>query len=254
MIDTFLLVLLFKINKRMSDRVDNAAVVLMMNEQIDNENVRKIMNILVEKNRPSKTIEYNKNSIRLMKILLNILKDSKQKINYWNDREIITESGVNFKNALERGIELLSYVLQPGDKIKSCSSYSAGIHLKESDVDIFLLINDKDDKKEKYYVDFLIANGFKHEATIHDGDYKSYNKLIDGVELEIKIRDKAPAADIVLMHEYIEALSPDDKKSITYIKSICNIYKEPYLTFKMIMYSAYYTMMMDEKKKKSLTV
>ena len=239
----------------MSDRLDNVDVaVLMVVGQVDDGNIRKIMNILIKKNRPSKTIEYNKNSVKLMKILLNILKDSTQKNDYWNDREIITMSGKNFKNALNRGIKLLTPVLRPGDEIKSCSSYSAGIHLKQSDVDIFLLINDKDDDKEKYYVDFLIANGFEHEATSHDGDYKSYNKWINGVELEIKIRDKAPAANIVLMHEYIEALPIDDRKSITYIKSVCNIYKEPYLTFKMIMYSAYYTMMMDEKKKKSLTI
>lgn len=227
-----------------------------MSEVIKDNLNKKIYNYLenFQKSQlPSKTISYHKDSVKILQRLFGFLYGHSAVQEYWKDRNANIVMERKFHDALKHGEEIIEKVLIEGDSIAPHCSFTAKTHLLlSSDVDIYLLVKDCNEEKKKYYVDCLKINGFEHDNADNDGGYVSYSKMVNDIELEIKIRDKDAASETIALHRYIENLPEEDIQCITYIKAITHLNNELYLRFKKIMYSGFYTMMKDGEKNKSL--
>lgn len=110
---------------------------------------------------------------------------------------------------------------------KLMSSYQAGLNLlKESDIDVGCLVNDLDDiKLFKLTLEFMKYGFVPTTMYVNKYDQKnkyfSFEKDINGISFEIKVRDAKYSATIVKLDEMVEKkLSPKQKCYYTYAKYI----------------------------------
>jgi hypothetical protein len=104
------------------------------------------------------------------------------------------------------------------------SSYSAKMNLiGESDIDYFLLFEPMTIEKVIQISQLLNKYNFKFEKIGNKTDSKNmyyiYNQFIDGIEVEIKVRDLNNSAAVVALHNYTdEKLDQHLKILMTYAK------------------------------------
>jgi hypothetical protein len=110
---------------------------------------------------------------------------------------------------------------------KLMSSYQAGLNLlKESDIDVGCLVSDLDDiKLFKLTLEFMKYGFVPTTIYVNKHDeknkYFSFEKDIDGISFEIKVRDAKDSATIVKLDEMVEKkLSHRQKCYYTYAKYI----------------------------------
>jgi len=133
------------------------------------------------------------------------------------------------------------------------SSFMSATNLiGESDVDFGLLIDDLDEEKLFEAIKILNELGYKFgyimNPTIPTNKYYAFEKFIDGIEFEVKIRDTKLTQTVLQLHNYLNTkLTPDERKIVTYAKYILkNLSKEnkldirAYKLFKTMFYEAYY--------------
>lgn len=126
------------------------------------------------------------------------------------------------------------------------SSFSAKTNLVgESDLDIALLVTDllidTNNIKLVRISNALGKCGFmlsdirnKNSPNIH----YVFQKYIDGVEIEVKLRDNKEFDEFKKMHSYLDNDEPMEiRMLVTYIKNIIRSNKSLYSNFKMIYYS-----------------
>lgn len=126
-------------------------------------------------------------------------------------------------------------------KIIPSSSFSSDMFLAgESDLDFTITILKMDASKLDQVVKILTDNGYKFESEKCAGKpdhYYVYQKMIDGIEIEVKIRDHEPCVKIIKLHIFIDnSYSPEDKKPLTYLKKITKHDKEAYSKLKYLIY------------------
>jgi len=170
--------------------------------------------------------------------------------------------GKNMEKIQKEVLDMLNPKIKSlGWEIRPTSSFSGGIYLDgDSDIDFTILIEKKDDVKEKVKEgdvkesdvkekvkegdvkkeedllegDFkkaavlLNPHGFKYKETKcknKSDEYIVFSKLFKDeekeIEVEIKVRYKKPAERIMKVHDYMDHhYPPDDKKYITYLKKL----------------------------------
>lgn len=104
------------------------------------------------------------------------------------------------------------------------SSYSAKMNLiGESDIDYFILFKPMTIEKVIQISQLLNKYNFKFEKIGNKSDSKNmyyiYNQFIDGIEVEIKVRDLDNSAAVVALHNYTDVkLDQHLKILMTYAK------------------------------------
>jgi len=141
-----------------------------------------------------------------------------------------------------------------GMHIKPMSSICAKLNLiNDSDVDIGILIcglnlecGNVDCVKYERVSDVLEEHGFVYShvfnADVPNNRYFSYCKIVNGVEIEVKIRDYASSFSILQLHEWLDTQLTDDEITLfTYAKYVLKQYDNEhntkyYSNFKKILY------------------
>ena len=104
------------------------------------------------------------------------------------------------------------------------SSYSANMNLiGESDIDYFILFKPMTIEKVIQISQLLNKYNFKFEKIGNKNDSKNmyyiYNQFIDGIEVEVKVRDLDNSAAVVALHNYTDVkLDQHLKILMTYAK------------------------------------
>jgi len=128
-------------------------------------------------------------------------------------------------------------------KIIPASSFSAGTNLmEESDIDFAVLIKNITSDKVIHISNYLgvCSYLFTDIRNIDDKKLKHwvFQKYIDDVEIEAKVRDMDGFEKLSKVHHYLDnVMSKDKKKLITYTKYLLRNNKEIYGKFKMMYYS-----------------
>lgn len=104
------------------------------------------------------------------------------------------------------------------------SSYQARLNLiNDFDIDVGLLVKNLDDYKLHFLHQYLENNGYKFTKTINPTNikncYHSFQKKINNIEVEIKVRDMNYSKIIVDLHDYLDNnLSEEERALFTYAK------------------------------------
>lgn len=115
--------------------------------------------------------------------------------------------------------------------------------LKESDLDIGVLVKNLDEDKLLKIANIMIENGFRYtHFIVSKSNYYSFEKIIDGVEVEYKVRDLELSKPIIELHEKLNNLDKKTQDMLTYLKYNLkqNENKFLYVIFKALMYNAYF--------------
>lgn len=104
------------------------------------------------------------------------------------------------------------------------SSYQARLNLiNDSDLDIGLLVQDLNEHKLSIIYQYLENNGYKFVKTINPTNikncYHSFQKNINNIEIEVKVRDMYYSKIIVDLHDFLDNnLSEEERALFTYAK------------------------------------
>jgi hypothetical protein len=131
--------------------------------------------------------------------------------------------------------------------IEFMSSFTARTNLaelKDMDVDIGVFIPKISLAKINKVFEIAKANGFKCNPNIVVNQYYSCEKIINGVEIELKFRDNDNTSHAILeLHHKLDNLNFDVQNKITMIKyklkQLDN--KKYYTIFKALMFNAVFT-------------
>lgn len=191
--------------------------------------------------------EFNKLDKEFKSKIVPIMKDYKKEAHeYFEKREQYSKEVVD-PIAEKAEKEMKEIIEEYGHKditYQVASSYSAKMNLiKESDVDFFILLKPMTDEKVKEIRKILEEHSFEFEKVGSPGTENAYyifNKYIDDVEVEFKVRDYKASKGIRGLHKYLDHKLPKELKIlITYTKSVLKSSgnKEAYNKFKTIYFS-----------------
>jgi hypothetical protein len=126
------------------------------------------------------------------------------------------------------------------------SSYSANMNLPvESDFDFILAVKRLDESKLFKLTSCFSLYGYKFPEVRNSDDPRNVHyvlsKIIDNVEIELKIRDYDKSSPVIKLHQKIDKhLSYEKKKIYVFIKFLLKFLgnKESYSAFKTVFYNA----------------
>lgn len=126
-------------------------------------------------------------------------------------------------------------------KIQLMSSYGANMHLDnvKSDIDFGILIGNMTKDKVEIYGQILINNGYQFHKMIYN--YYVYTKQINGIDIEVKVRDLEKSIEVVRLHNHLDSLPVETQQLLTWAKYIVQNDELLYNKLKKIIYSAYHT-------------
>ena len=159
---------------------------------------------------------------------------------YWTKRNMYN---LQIKPIVETVITELNEMFEHNEciKIKLMSSYGANTNLyAASDIDIGIIVQDMNEQVTNMIGVTLINNGYSYSKYMND--YYCYNKFVDGIEIEIKVRDMMKSQHIIQLHDYLDTKCDERQKIIyTYLKyKIINlrpIRNKAYSVIKMLFYN-----------------
>jgi hypothetical protein len=108
-----------------------------------------------------------------------------------------------------------------------------------SDIDFGVLVKDLTQEKIQTYSNILEKAGYKFSQEINH--YFVFWKQINGIDIEVKLRDFSASLDILQLHQCLDNLSYQTQQLLTYAKAITFSDTNLYTKLKKIIYSAYYT-------------
>lgn len=176
-----------------------------------------------------------------------IMKESEDKAEeYYKKREAYSKEVVD--PVAQKAEDELKDILKEYGKsdvtYQVASSYSAKMNLiKESDVDFFILLKPMTDEKVSIFDALLKKHNFAFEKVGSPGTvnaYHIYNKIVDGVEVEFKVRDYKASEGLRGLHDFLDnKLDKKLKILITYTKSVLKASgnKNTYNKFKTIYFN-----------------
>ena len=129
-------------------------------------------------------------------------------------------------------------------RVVPASSFSARTHLTgESDIDFAVLIKRIDTNKVVCASNGLGACGFVYNDLRNVESLRHvhwvFQKFVDGVELEAKVRDDDGFKEILKLHDYLDRrMDQDTRELVTYVKHLFKTHnKAGYDEFKQFYYS-----------------
>lgn len=179
-----------------------------------------------------------------LQTLLRMLYTFRKEANvFWKQRnnspkeQILTQT----KNEIEAQLKkIFSLYSNPNIEFVLMSSFGARMHLpNNSDLDFGVIIQDMETYKNNIHNTLDLAGGYRYKDKV--SDYYVYTKKVNGIEIEIKVRDKQSSAAIVQLHQYLDnKLNEEDKKLLTWAKSIVVDDSQAYLGLKHLIYNGYF--------------
>lgn len=140
----------------------------------------------------------------------------------------------------------------PETSLHIMSSINAGVNLiGESDIDIGILVTDLDEVKLEIINKKLAEFGWKYSHTINpeldEKKYHCFTNIINGIEVEIKVRDNKNSLPVLRLHEYMDTRMTSEQRTIfTYAKlkfkelSKIQNNKQTYMLFKKILHETFF--------------
>jgi hypothetical protein len=136
--------------------------------------------------------------------------------------------------------------------VKLMSSLTAKTNLiGESDIDIAILVKNLDEDKLFQIIKKLEGQGYRFDYIFNankiDNKYYSFIKTVDGIPIEVKVRDLDFSLPIVQLHDYLDSkLTNEERRIITFakykLKELSKILRNHiiYMRFKKIIYEGYF--------------
>lgn len=148
---------------------------------------------------------------------------------------------LQIKNSVE--LELKStFSDMAGVQVLLMSSVGNRTHthlLAKSDIDFGILLSPLTPTLKQECQTRLENSGYVFSKVIYN--YTSYVKIIDQIEIELKIRGATESAHIVRLHEYLDSMPAETQQLLAYAKSETIHDVDLYNKLKAIIYSAAYT-------------
>lgn len=158
---------------------------------------------------------------------------------YCHERDEYCKDLSTIKTSVEKELIELFADLSIVIKFRLMSSYPY-MYLKDhSDIDFAILLQPLTEKLRKICIDRLKNKGYKCNGLIYG--YTSCVKIINGIEIEVKIRDLNKSLHIIALHEYLENLPSDVQQLLTWAKFTTKDDPSVYNRLKSIIYTAFYT-------------
>lgn len=132
------------------------------------------------------------------------------------------------------------------------SSFRSGLNLiDESDIDISATVDSLNDDKLQMISQRLIKLGYKYTYIINANEprslYYAFSKWVDGIEIEVKVRDMINSSAIIKLHKYLDSqITILEKALLTYgklkLKALSKLGDDNlgYKCLKKIIYEAYF--------------
>ena len=169
---------------------------------------------------------------------------------YYNNREqfnkTIHPSITKFIKSVKSMFSPLKYNIE----YKPMSSYPNLNLPNDSDFDLGILVKDFNTEKMFYLTKLLCENGYKFEKVTKNkgnigGESYRYSIMFEGIECEVKIRNKDKCKALVTLHDKINAISKSESIFWTFNKYLVKEWskkhdKYTYELFKMILYHTYF--------------
>jgi hypothetical protein len=137
------------------------------------------------------------------------------------------------------------------------SSFKSGLNLiDESDIDISAAVNNLDDHKLNVISQQLIELGYKYTHIVNANEprslYYAFSKWVNGIEIEVKVRDRKNSSALMKLHKYLDYhITEREKALLTYGKLKLKILSKlgdgslGYKCLKKIIYEAYFFYIKD---------
>lgn len=124
--------------------------------------------------------------------------------------------------------------------IAPASSFSFDLYLPgESDLDFVVTILNINKEKLAKVAKILQDNGYAFESEHLKGkpdSYHVYQHNINGIEIEVKVRDHEHCARILKISAFLETYPVESKKPLTYLKKLMKSDKNTYSKLKYLIY------------------
>ena len=204
--------------------------------------LEKMVNDIFEESRKKTNklaIKYiNENFSRMIELLKSYEKEATE---YMEKRDTANEKV--YQVAMDVFEQLQQWKKEPVVQVKIMSSVMSKTNLLgESDIDFGILLNNFD--KLEQVIDGLEKLKFvktrDHNSQKPEHTYTSLEKKVDGVEIELKIRNINFIKNIIKLHDILDNdLSTAEQKYITYGKFLLKQNKKVYTRFKCLVFENY---------------
>jgi len=185
-----------------------------------------------------KTIVYDPSALLFLEEVCLFLDDYDEEVERYCKERDASETAVQINNA-RRYIEDELTKFFPSDVVRLMSSVGARMNLKglASDIDFGLLVKKAAFNKDKYG-DILVSNGYQFKKELFG--YYVYTKIVEEIEVEVKLRVYEESIQVIELHERLDALSEKMQNKLAFAKALLVDNEELYGKFKWEIYSAYY--------------
>lgn len=172
---------------------------------------------------------------------ISLHQDKEEMIKYWNQRNAYNQ---RISPIVSRELLVLQRSLGGKyriDSIKLMSSYSARTNLSGiSDIDIGIIVARLDESMVRLIQGFLESQDYQFIKKM--AGYYCYNKTIDQIEIEVKVRDLDKSLHVIQLHDYLDNVCEEKEKIIfTYLKyqahGVKDIYPKLYSFVKILFYN-----------------
>ncbi len=202
-------------NKELTDKLDYELNDIYNSTNFKNVNVDEELGVLYDK--------FNDRVLNLLE------KYKDEAYDYYKKREEFTSKVVDPVNEKVKKILLdlkREYNEKYSDdfKYQVASSYSAKMNLiGESDIDYFILFKPLTEERLIKMSQLITRKGFDFQKTVNpdrkNNLYYAFETVIDGVEVEFKVRDFYYSRNVIDLHQFIdEKLDQHVKVLLTYAK------------------------------------
>jgi hypothetical protein len=189
-------------------------------------------------------IVYDPTSLPFLEKVCQFLEDYESQVEQYCAERDSSETASRIKKAIKyTDNELLqifaAYIASLSVMVLVMSSVNSGMNLQgeASDIDYGLLVKADVFDKDKYG-NLLIHNGYKFKKELYG--YFVYTKIVEGIEVEVKLRVYEKSIQIIKLHERLDTLPKKMQNRLAFAKALLFNNHELYNKFKWEIYSAYY--------------
>lgn len=168
-------------------------------------------------------------------------------------QQLRDEYNIKVDYTANQALKELKNHVDPETHLVITSSFKSGLNLiDESDIDISLMIHELDECKLSNVSQILVKLGYEPKDIVNPNEprslYHPFVKYLDGIEIEVKVRDLKTSYLLIQLHEYLDKhISLKEKILLTYaklkLKNLSHIYPSNlgYKCLKKIIYEAYFS-------------
>jgi len=203
-----------------------------------------LLDLIHQAPKPTKTICFDPNvktyveTVLFPHVIRYNLKDAGE---YCLRRDLIQDVLLAIKSQAEQELKII-FSNHPEITVLLMSSFGSNTFLiGGSDIDFGIIIKNLNETTLSEATQLLTRNEYAYKGRFHT--YESYEKEIQGIEIEAKVRDADESMETIELHHFLDNLDDQTQKIITYLKYVAHADPALYGLAKSLVYSWAFTLM-----------